>query len=117
MAALLGERALAGVAPGALDRAFEAPTAWPRPWRSGAELALDLAAPLLAGPRQRSRERAEALDRAVLAHLRKGGELAEIPGAALAAPLHDLEGEPPPHGWRKLRARLAGGGEAASDDG
>jgi hypothetical protein len=117
---LLG-RDVAGSAGSVLDRALEAPTAWPRPWRSGAELALDLAGraglPGLAAFRQRSRARAEFLDRAVLAHLAAGGDLAEIPEALLAGPLHDLEGEPPPSGWRRLRARLAGGADAAPDEG
>jgi glycosyltransferase involved in cell wall biosynthesis len=105
-------RACLAAAPrGALDRAIEAPTAWPRPWRSAAELALDLAsrAPVAAlrAARARSRARAEALDRAVLAHLRAGRPLAEPPPALLARPLRDLRGEPPPRGWRALRARIA----------
>jgi glycosyltransferase involved in cell wall biosynthesis len=105
---------------GALDRALEAPTAWPRPWRSAAELALDLAnragLPPLAAFRARSRKRAEALDEGVLAHLRAGGGLEPVPAALLAAPLRDLEGEPAPTGWRRLRARLAGSGEASADE-
>lgn len=117
--ALLG-RAPLPAAPRALDRALEAPTEWPRPWRSAAELALDVATrsglPGLAAFRARSRARAEALDEAVLAHLRAGGGLADVPAALLAAPLRDLAGEPPPTGWRRLRARLAGGGEATADE-
>jgi glycosyltransferase involved in cell wall biosynthesis len=118
--ALLG-RAAPAASRGALDRALEAPTAWRRPWRSGAELALDLAGrarlPGLAAFRARSRARAEALDRAVLAHLASGRRLVEAPEALLADPLHDLEGEPPAAGWRRLRARLAGPAEAAPDEG
>jgi hypothetical protein len=117
VAALLGDPGAESVAASPLDRAFEAPSAWRRPWRSGAELALDLAGAALSGPRARSRARAEALDRRVLAALRAGRRLAEVPPALLAAPLRDLEGEPPPSGWRKLRARLAGAGEAAADEG
>jgi glycosyltransferase involved in cell wall biosynthesis len=112
-----------GAAPrSALDRALEAPTAWPRPWRSGAELALDLAAraplPALRASRARSRARAEALDRGVLARLRAGAALAAAAPARLAGPLRDLRGEAPPATpWRRLRARLAGPGEESSSDG
>jgi colanic acid/amylovoran biosynthesis glycosyltransferase len=117
---VLADALRGGPAPGRLDRALEAPTAWPRPWRSGAELALDLAgrAPLhpLEAFRTRSRARAEALDRAVLARLRAGEELADIAAERLALPLRDLRGEPPPRGWRRLRARLARVEEAAGDD-
>jgi glycosyltransferase involved in cell wall biosynthesis len=108
---------------GAVDRALEAPTAWPRPWRSGAELALDLAGRALPGAwrgfRERSRARAASLDRAALAHLRQGRALARPPAAVLEPPLRDLRGEPPPTStWRRLRARIAGdAGERVDEDG
>jgi|GEM_PF-924273 len=110
---------LAAAPRGALDRALEAATAWPRPWRSAAELALDLGARAWpsgwSGFRARSRARAASLDGAVLAHLRAGAPLAEVPTALGEAPLRDLRGEPPPSGaWRRLRARLAGGAARAS---
>jgi hypothetical protein len=101
-----------GAAPrSAADRALEAPTAWPRPWRSAAELAIDLAGraplPALRASRARSRARSEALDRAVLAELAAGGALADAPREALERPLRDLRGEAPPTtAWRRLRARL-----------
>jgi hypothetical protein len=95
-----------------LDRALEAPSAWPRPWRSAAELALELAAraplPPLAASRKRSRKRADALDRAVLARLREEAALAASPpGPAFARALRDLRGAPPATGWRRLRERLS----------
>lgn len=104
------------------DRLLEAPTAWPRPWRSVAELALDLAERsrpgTLRGFRERSRARAASLDRAVLASLRAGSTLAGVPGALLAGPLRDLRGEPPPTTpWRRLRARLAGAGAPDESEG
>jgi len=107
---------------GGVDRALEAPTAWPRPWRSAAELAIDLAAraplPALRASRSRSRKRAEALDRAVLARLAAGGALGEAPPADLERPLRDLRGEPPPTTpWRRLRARLAGASDPEGDGG
>ena len=115
------ERCLGAAPRGGLDRALEAPTAWPRPWRSAAELAIDLAGraplPALRASQARSRARAAALDRAVLAHLAAGGPLGDAPAAALERPLRDLRGEPPPTTpWRRLRARLAGA-DAANEDG
>ena len=110
-----------GAAPrGAGDRALEAPTAWPRPWRSAAELAIDLAGraplPALRRSRARSRARAEALDRAVLAQLASGAALAAAPAAELAGPLRDLRGEPPATTpWRRLRARLSGANDEEGD--
>ena len=97
-----------------VDRLLEAPTAWPRPWRSAAELGLDLAERARPGTlsafRERSRARAAGLDRAVLAHLRAGRSLLDVPDAWAERPLRDLRGEPPPATpWRRLRARLAAG--------
>ena len=107
---------------GALDRLLEAPTAWPRPWRSAAELALDLAGRSpLRGPldafRRRSRERSRALDLHVLEFLRAGGSLAPVPEALARLPLRDLAGEAvgASSGWRRLRRRLAEGPDAEPD--
>ena len=101
-----------------LDRAFEAPTRWPRPWRSAAELTLDLlrgsplGAPLRAA-RSRSADRARAFDEAVLERLRTGDTLVLAPESQLMRPLADLAGEPPStHGWRRLRGRIAASGPA-----
>ena len=52
----------------------------------------------------------------VLAQLRAGGALADLPPARWAAALRDLRGEPPPTGWRKLRERIAGGSAADRDE-
>jgi colanic acid/amylovoran biosynthesis glycosyltransferase len=103
------------------DRILEAPTRWPRPWRSAAELSLDLARraplPALAAFRARTRKRADAFDRAVLARLREEAVLAEgARSAAAARALRDLAGEPPPTGWRKLRTRIAGAGAETAED-
>ncbi|HVH04949.1 MAG TPA: glycosyltransferase [Myxococcota bacterium] len=121
LAPLSVDPSLAAAPRGLVDRALEAPTGWPRPWRSAAELALDVAgrAPLapLGGFRKRTRKRADALDRAVLARLREGAELAGAPTeAAVARALRDLRGEPPPTGWRRLRERIAGGGAEPGDE-
>jgi hypothetical protein len=104
---------------GALDRTLEAPTGWPRPWRSAAELAIDIAAraplPPLAAFRKRTRKRSDALDRAVLARIRgDAGLAAPASRTAIDRSLRDLRGEPPAKGWRRLRERLAG---AATDPG
>ena len=112
LAPLPAEASLGAAPRGVLDRALEAPTAWPRPWRSAAELALDVAARTprapLAAYRARSRKRADALDRAVLARLREEPELAASPPEpAFARALHDLRGEPPATGWRRLRERIS----------
>ncbi|MDH3686167.1 MAG: glycosyltransferase [Myxococcales bacterium] len=108
------EPARAAARRGALDRALEATTGWPRPWRSAAELASDLVrSSPIGGPlrafRRRSVQRAVAVDEAILARLRAGNALAPAPEAPLTAALADLAGEAPPTGgWRKLRGRIAG---------
>lgn len=111
--------ALAAAPRGILDRALEAPTSWPRPWRSAAELTVDLlrsspfGSPLRAF-RARSVARARAFDESVLERLGAGDALVVAPAEELARPLADLAGEAPPTtGWRRLRARIAGSGGAA----
>jgi len=108
------ESSLAVARRGALDRALEATTGWPRPWRSAAELASDLVrSSPIGGPlrafRSRSVQRAGAVDEAILARMRAGNALESAPDAQLEAALADLAGEAPPTGgWRKLRGRIAG---------
>ena len=115
------ESSLAIARRGALDRALEATTGWPRPWRSAAELSSDLVrSSPIGGPlrafRRRSVQRAVAVDEAILARLRAGNVLVSAADGSLAAALADLAGEAPPTGgWRKLRGRIAGSaGDACS---
>ena len=109
-----GVDAAAAGAARSFDRVLEATTAWPRPWRSAAELTLDLlrASPV-GGPlrafRERSTARAAAFDRVVLDALASGVRLGAPAGAWPERALADLAGEvPPTSGWRRWRARLAG---------
>jgi colanic acid/amylovoran biosynthesis glycosyltransferase len=113
-----GAAALASAPRGVLDRALEAPSGWRRPWRSAAELTIDLltgsplGAPMRAS-RTRSKRRARAFDEAVLARLGAGGALVVAAEPELAPALADLAGEAPPTtGWRRVRARIAGSGGA-----
>jgi colanic acid/amylovoran biosynthesis glycosyltransferase len=112
------EGALEAAPRGLLDRAVEAPTSWPRPWRSAAELGIDLAArsflrERVVAFRRRSVARTRAFDLEILEWMRKGGRPRTLPSGALARPLRDLAGEPggPGSPWRRFRAGLAVGEE------
>ena len=122
LAPLPQDESLAAAPRGAFDRGLEAPTGWRRPWRSAAELAIDLASraplPPLTAFRSRTRKRADAFDRAVLARLREQATLGECAAdEALERSLRDLRGERPPTGWRAIRARIAGAGLEPDDEG